>query len=169
VLITGLPLILPCELAGQSARLSEGPKISVAVDSVVIHVRVRARECDLVTAIEKDFHLFEDGRPRDVHLFQPGDLPVSLGLVVDSSTCMCRKRRDPAATALAFVRSNNPHHIRPQYAIGYVPGKSKLDDACRSVRVTAAWTNRGELSLGARDGCIASADGRVRKPPGHAR
>jgi len=36
------------------------------------------------------------------------DIPVSVGLLVDSSSSMSRKRRDVTAAALAFVRSSNP-------------------------------------------------------------
>ena len=46
--------------------------------------------------------------PRTIRVFQHEDVPVAVGLIVDNSGSMGRKRKDVTAAALAFVRSSNP-------------------------------------------------------------
>jgi VWFA-related protein len=50
----------------------------------------------------------EDGQPQTLSLFNHEDMPVSVGLVVDNSTSMARKRNDVILAALEFVHSSNP-------------------------------------------------------------
>jgi len=83
--------------------------IKVDVNLVVLHVAVRARGGAFVTDLPRDaFHLFEDGKPQHIRLFESGDVPVTMGLIVDSSGSMRRKRHDVIAAALALVRASNP-------------------------------------------------------------
>jgi Ca-activated chloride channel family protein len=85
------------------------PAISVDVSLVVLQVTVRDLRGEFVSGLGKDaFQVLENGRPQNIRLFQHEDLPVSVGLLVDNSGSMGRKRNDVAAAALAFVRSSNP-------------------------------------------------------------
>jgi Ca-activated chloride channel homolog len=43
-----------------------------------------------------------------IRVFDHEDLPVAVGLAVDNSGSMSRKRKDVTSAALAFVRSSNP-------------------------------------------------------------
>jgi len=82
---------------------------SVDVNLVVLQVAVRNRAGGFVSGLQKqDFQVYEDGRPQAIHLFQHEDVPVSVGLIVDNSASMARKRKDVTAAALTFVRSSNP-------------------------------------------------------------
>jgi Ca-activated chloride channel homolog len=104
-----LAVALPAALAAQTAGPPASPTISVDVDLVVLHATVRDRAGDFVPGLQKEnFQVFEDGHPQAIRLFQHEDMPVSLGLIVDNSTSMGRKRGDVTAAALAFVRSSNP-------------------------------------------------------------
>jgi Ca-activated chloride channel homolog len=101
-------LIVPLTSAGQDAPATN-PTISVDVNLVVLHATVRDRKGDFVPGLTKeDFRVWEDGRPQTIQLFKHEDVPVSLGLIVDNSQSMGRKRKDVSAAALAFVRSSNP-------------------------------------------------------------
>ncbi len=102
-------LVVPCGLAGQSGAVSERPTISVNVNLVVLHVTVRDRKGQLMPGLRReDFHVFEDGRPQAIRVFQHEDMPVGVGLLVDHSSSMGRKRKNVVAAAQAFVRSSNP-------------------------------------------------------------
>jgi Ca-activated chloride channel family protein len=104
-----LVLLTQPSLPGQSGASAGGATISVDVDLVVLHVTVRDRKGEFVSALRKeDFHVFEDGRRQTIRLFHHEDVPLSVGLLVDNSTSMGRKRGDVTAAALAFVRSSNP-------------------------------------------------------------
>ena len=91
-------------------RLRPGSAIiSVDVDLVVLHATVRDRKGGFVSGLRKEnFRVFEDGVPQEIRVFQHEDVPVAVGLIVDNSGSMGRKRKDVTAAALAFVRSSNP-------------------------------------------------------------
>jgi VWFA-related protein len=95
------------ELAPPSAAAS-GATISVNVDLVLLHATVRNGSGGFVSGLQRqDFRVHEDGHPQAIGLFQHEDVPVAVGLVVDNSGSMKRKRSDVAAAALAFVQSSN--------------------------------------------------------------
>jgi len=107
-------LLFPLSLVGQQPSgqtLSPPPDttISVDVNLVVLHATVRDRGGRYVSNLhEGDFHVFEDGRPQTIRVFQHEDMPVAVGLVVDNSGSMNRKRKDVIAAALTFVNTSNP-------------------------------------------------------------
>ena len=116
--VLALSLFFPIAAQGefdQQGTTASSPKdgssaatISVNVDLVVLHATVRYGKGGFVSGLQKqDFRVYEDGRPQTIGLFQHEDVPVAVGLVVDNSGSMKRKRSDVAAAALAFVRSSN--------------------------------------------------------------
>jgi Ca-activated chloride channel homolog len=85
-------------------------KISIKVDLVVLPVSVTDRRGDFVTGLHaQDFRVYENGLPQKVTLFEPEDVPVTVGLVIDSSSSMAAKRPEVIAAAMALVESSNPH------------------------------------------------------------
>jgi len=75
----------------------------------MLHATVRDRKGGFVSGLGKrDFQVFEDGAPQVIQIFEHEDVPVAVGLVVDNSGSMGRKRKEVTAAALAFVRSSNP-------------------------------------------------------------
>lgn len=84
-------------------------RISVQVGLVVLPVVVTDRKGKAVSGLDKgDFEVFDDGRPQTISLFEPEDVPVTVGLVVDNSGSMRPKRAEVLAAAQAFARSSNP-------------------------------------------------------------
>src|SRR4029077_5991215 len=84
------------------------PAISVNVELVVLHATVRNRKGRFVSGLqEQDFAVYENDQQQSIELFQHEDVPVAVGLVIDSSGSMRPKQPDVAAAALAFVRSSN--------------------------------------------------------------
>ena len=84
-------------------------KISVDVGLVILPVTVTNRKGEFVPNLAAtDFQVSEAGRPQQITLFHPEDVPVTVGLVVDNSGSMAAKRSEVVAASLAFVRSSNP-------------------------------------------------------------
>src|ERR1700750_2636056 len=72
---------------------------------VVVHVTVLDGKARLVSGLPKDaFTVFEDGQPEAVSFFQHEDHPVTVGLVLDCSGSMQRKRDAVIAAGMAFAR-----------------------------------------------------------------
>lgn len=79
------------------------------VGLVVLPVTVTNRRGDFVPGLQaQNFQVYEAGRPQPITLFEPEDVPVTVGLVVDNSGSMGPKRPGVVAASLAFVASSNP-------------------------------------------------------------
>ena len=62
-----------------------------------------------IQTLTKDaFHVYEDGVPQTILSFRHEDLPVSLGLLIDSSGSMYDKRPAVDKASLDFVKLSNP-------------------------------------------------------------
>ena len=60
------------------------------------------------TLPETDFHVYEDGVPQTITSFRHEDLPVSIGLLIDSSGSMYDKRMAVDKASLDLVKLSNP-------------------------------------------------------------
>ena len=60
------------------------------------------------TLVKDDFRVYEDGVPQTIASFRHEDLPVSLGLLIDSSGSMYDKRVAVDKASLDFVKLSNP-------------------------------------------------------------
>ncbi len=79
----------------------------------VYEVRLNATVLDSsgrsVQTLDKDaFHVYEDGVPQTILAFRHEDLPVSIGLLIDSSGSMYDKRPAVDKASLDFVKLSNP-------------------------------------------------------------
>ncbi len=62
-----------------------------------------------VQTLDKDaFHVYEDGVPQSIASFRHEDLPVSLGILIDSSGSMYDKRSAVDEASLDLVKLSNP-------------------------------------------------------------
>jgi Ca-activated chloride channel family protein len=62
-----------------------------------------------VETLDKDaFHVYEDGVPQTISSFSHDDLPVSLGILIDSSGSMYDKRAAVDQASLDLVKLSNP-------------------------------------------------------------
>src|SRR3954469_21086626 len=110
----GLASIL---LAGVHTGLAAGPQdsqeqrphvFSSRTEMVVVNVSVLDRS-GFVSGLPKDaFTVYDNGQPQPVTLFQNEDNPVTVGLVIDCSGSMTRKRSAVIAASVAFARSSHP-------------------------------------------------------------
>jgi VWFA-related protein len=89
---------------------SEDPyTIAVEVDIALFNVTVRDRRGLLVSGLtQDDFQVSEDGLPQQITLFAAEDSPATVGLVIDSSGSMSRKRAEVVKAAIEFAGAGNP-------------------------------------------------------------
>ncbi|HWP84564.1 MAG TPA: VWA domain-containing protein [Terriglobia bacterium] len=99
----GAPPALP-------AAVSQGPAVFRAqVDRVVLHAAVFDRQQRLVTGLpQQAFRVYQDGKQLQLSGFSNQDIPVSMGIAVDSSASMTPLRPAVNAAALALVRASHP-------------------------------------------------------------
>jgi Ca-activated chloride channel family protein len=89
----------------------EGPTFTFRTDTrlVDLHATVVDKQGHLVLGLpESAFQLYEDGLQQVITNFRRGDVPVSLGLIIDNSASMRDKRAKVASAALALVAASNP-------------------------------------------------------------
>jgi len=101
-----------CVLAGALCLLAPGlqaAQIVVDVEEVTLPVSVLDRNGQPVHGLEPGhFRVFEDGVEQEIWSFRQEDVPISVGLVIDSSGSMNNKREHVSSAALVFVRESNP-------------------------------------------------------------
>jgi Ca-activated chloride channel family protein len=85
-------------------------KIGVNVDLVVVHTSVVDKNGQFVSGLKKEnFKVFEDGVNQNIVSFSQEDVPISLGIVIDTSGSMRNKFDNVIKAALAFIRASNPN------------------------------------------------------------
>ena len=106
-----LPVVL--SLALSASALCQTPprdyKVTVDVDLVVFNAMVTDSKGHLVKGLAKDnFRVVEAGREQEIQFVRPEDTPATVGLVIDNSGSMRRRKSEVADAASAFVESSNP-------------------------------------------------------------
>jgi Ca-activated chloride channel family protein len=83
--------------------------LSSDVRLVLLDVSVKDRRGAYVPGLSKEnFSAFENGRPQSITVFEQGDLPVTVGILVDESRSMTPKRPDVLIAAQTFIEESNP-------------------------------------------------------------
>jgi Ca-activated chloride channel homolog len=76
---------------------------------VVLHVNVFDGRSDAVPNLPQGaFTVFEDDNRQQISFFNAGDVPVTVGLVIDNSTSMMTERELVTAGTTAFAQSSHP-------------------------------------------------------------
>ena len=98
-----LALLLGADIAGQAKLFHAETRL------VVLHVLVTNGRGEVVTDLDRGaFAIYENGHRQSIAVFRRGDVPISLGLIIDNSGSMRTIRPRVEAAALAFVRASNP-------------------------------------------------------------
>nr|AOS95182.1 Mg-chelatase subunit Chld [uncultured bacterium] len=87
-----------------------GGKYTLRQDAYEVRLNTSVFDGDgrSIQTLDKDaFHVYEDGVPQTIASFRHEDLPVSLGIVIDSSGSMYDKRAAVERAALDFVKLSN--------------------------------------------------------------
>jgi VWFA-related protein len=105
-------VLLVCLLASSSPAQDTPPKRAVFTtrsELVVLHVSVLDHKSGFVPGLPREtFRVYDEGRLQELAYFQNEDSPVTVGLVIDCSTSMQRKRDAVIAAGLAFAESSHP-------------------------------------------------------------
>src|SRR5580698_3240731 len=94
------PVPLPKEGSGYVLRTD--------VEEVVLNATVLNGSQLVENLTKDDFQVTEDGVKQTLLSFQHTDLPVSIGLVIDNSGSMYRKRPSVNKSALDLITASNP-------------------------------------------------------------
>jgi VWFA-related protein len=99
----------PPSLNGEPLRREgEGYVLHTNVEEVILNATVLEGSQLVQTLKKENFQVFEDGNKQNIISFQHTDLPVSIGLVVDNSGSMSKKRPAVNKAALDLVEASNP-------------------------------------------------------------
>ena len=99
----------PAPPAGELHKQGEGFLLHTDVEEVVLNATVLDGTQLVENLAKDDFQIYEDGVKQTLLSFQHTDLPVSMGLVVDNSGSMYRKRPSVNKSALDLVQASNPN------------------------------------------------------------
>ena len=96
---------VPLLLVDLPARSQQGPPITLDVNAVNLLVTVRDKHGDIVRNLTKDdFALEQDGKPQTITYFaKESDLPLTLGLLVDTSMSQRRVLDQERAASRTFL------------------------------------------------------------------
>jgi Ca-activated chloride channel homolog len=78
------------------------------VEEVVLNASVLSGNRLVQDLKKENFEVMEDGVKQTIISFQHSDLPVSMGLIVDNSGSMARKRPSVNKSALDLIQASNP-------------------------------------------------------------
>jgi len=94
-----------CILAARPALAQNQPTFSTEVKVVNVFATVRDKEGHLITNLTKDaFTLFEEGKPQNIRYFsQESDLPLTIGLLVDTSLSQTRMLEEERGASYRFL------------------------------------------------------------------
>ena len=104
VLLLTAIVALPLIVAAQEEQV-----FKAGAELVVLHVNVFNGRSDAVPDLPQGaFTVFEDDQQQDISFFSAGDVPVTVGLVVDNSTSMITERELVTSGTTAFAQSSHP-------------------------------------------------------------
>jgi Ca-activated chloride channel homolog len=102
-------LLVSSHSLAQDSSAKSGFRISTDVELVLLDVSVKDPKGGYVSGLAKEaFQIYENGAPQKITQFASADIPVTVGLVLDDSGSMLRKRSDVINAGLVFVGSSNP-------------------------------------------------------------
>ncbi|HEU5257212.1 MAG TPA: VWA domain-containing protein, partial [Vicinamibacterales bacterium] len=110
VVIAALPLLSTAQeqRPAEQPRPEEQQVFKAGAELVVLHVNVFDGRSDAVPNLPRNaFTIYEDGNPQDIAFFEAGDVPVTVGLVIDNSTSMLTERDLVVAGTRAFADSSH--------------------------------------------------------------
>lgn len=101
----------PQEAADDDKEKSEGFKVGVKVDQVVLNATVYDKDGRLVTDLSKEsFTIFEDRAQQTITNFNLVDMPSTIGVIVDTSGSMRNKLDQTLRAVNLFLESSNPEN-----------------------------------------------------------
>jgi Ca-activated chloride channel family protein len=102
-----LPLVL--WLLAMQPPAAAPQRLTSNSELVVVNVTVVDGKAKYVDGLPREaFAIFEDGRPQPLGFFESADTAATIGLIVDNSTSMHRRRDAIIAAGMSFAASSHP-------------------------------------------------------------
>ena len=137
-------------LAGANAQ----SKIVVSTNLVLLPVKVTDARGAFVSGLKlEDFRVFEDGQLQKLTVFEEGDTPVTVGLIVDHSRSMGAKLPNVITAVSSFAHSSNSHDemfvvdFNDDVSIELMKGKAFSNDPKELEEALTAVSARGRTAL----------------------
>jgi VWFA-related protein len=99
---------VPATAQGTLTKQGSGYVLRTDVEEVVLNCSVLQGNKIVPNLQKENFQVREDGVAQSIISFQHTDLPVSLGLVIDNSGSMYKKRPSVNKSALDLIEASNP-------------------------------------------------------------
>lgn len=124
---------------------------------VELHATVTDKEGHLLMDLPQSaFKVFENDAEQEIKVFRHEDAPVSLGLIVDNSASMLKKRSRVAAALLTLIRASNPgdeafivnFNQAPSLARDFTRDPAQLEAALAKIDSNGETAMRDALSMG---------------------
>lgn len=152
-LASSLASVAWCGLAlyGQEATFRSDTRL------VVLNVSVMDQEGKVVKNLPKTaFSVYENGEKQTVSVFRQEDVPISLGLIIDTSASMTDKRDRVASAAVAMVKASHPDdevfiinfNESAELAKEFTNNITDLEAALRNLKAKGETAMRDALLLG---------------------
>jgi Ca-activated chloride channel family protein len=107
ILIVGLAIALEA-LAGQAPVVEQPFKFTATAKLVLLDVSVKDPHGGNISGLAmNNFRVYENGKLQSITHFAHDDVPVTAGLVIDTSGSMRMKYQEVATAALVFIRASN--------------------------------------------------------------
>ena len=104
ILASAFPAQAPCVQIPEPAFT-----LSVTAEFVLLDVSVKDAAGEHISNLNKDaFRIYEDGKLQTIAHFASDDVPVTVGLVIDTSGSMRPKYAQVVTAARAFIGASNP-------------------------------------------------------------
>jgi VWFA-related protein len=136
------------------AGVAEQAKIEVDANLVLLPVQVTDARGGFVPGLKlEDFRVLEDGQVQKLTVFEHGDTPVTVGLIVDHSRSMGGKLRDVVAAVYSFAHLSNPQDemfvvdFNDDVLSELMKGKAFSNDPKELEQAVTAVTARGRTAL----------------------
>jgi Ca-activated chloride channel family protein len=157
-----LPLLFFLGIAGspqsfsteRSASADGQAKISVTANLVLLPVNVTDARGTFVSRLKmEDFRVYEDGQLQKLTVFEDGDTPVTVGLVVDHSRSMGSKLLGVVTAVSSFAHSSNPQDemfvvdFNDDVSVELMRGKAFSNDPKELAEALRAVSARGRTAL----------------------
>jgi len=154
VLVLGIVGLSPFFLTEPIVNVHGQAKIEVTSDLVLLPVNVTDTRGAFVAGLTlQDFRVYEDGQLQKLTVFEEGDTPVTVGLVVDHSKSMGPKIPDVITAVSSFAHSSNPQDemfvvdFNDDVSVELMHGKAFSNDAKDLGEALRAVSARGRTAL----------------------
>jgi Ca-activated chloride channel homolog len=138
----------------RSAAVDGQANIAVVANLVLLPVKVTNARGTFVSGLKsQDFRVYEDGKLQNLTVFEQGDTPVTVGLIVDHSRSMGSKLPGVVIAVSFFAHSSNPQDemfvvdFNDDVSIELMKGKAFSSDAKDLEEALTAVSARGRTAL----------------------